>query len=162
MAALLGQRLETDGVRLHVGLKVTRVERAPGGRSIRVTATPAGLAAQFHLQQRMVAGIAATYEAFNFIQRVRSDAAAQPIDASLAEIANGPAGLGTAHRDLARRLNDQLVGDLEPTPSIVAGVDGPCRAIDAALDRLRDVQTKNSGSSQLGTWNPPAAPACGH
>ena len=68
----------------------------------RVTVTPAGLAAQFHLQQRMVAGIAATYEAFNFIQRVRSDAAAQPIADGLAEVASGPTGLGTAHRDLAQ------------------------------------------------------------
>ena len=109
----------------------------------------------------MVAGIAATYEALNFIQRVRSDAAAQPIEAALAEIASGPTGLGTAHRDLGRRLNDQLVGDLEPTPSVVAGVDGPCRAIDAALDRLRDLQAKNRGIPQLATWKPAAAPACG-
>jgi hypothetical protein len=58
-------------------------------------------------------------------------------------------------------LYDQLVGDLEPTPSIVAGVDAPCRAIDAALDRLRDLQAKNAGISQLTTWKPPAAPACG-
>jgi len=127
----------------------------------RVPASSAALAAQFTLQQRMVAGIAATYQAFNFIQQVRGDAAAQPIDAALAGIANGPDGLGTAHRDLARRLNDQLVGDLEPTPSIVAGVDAPCRAIDAALDRLRDLQSKNPGIAQLATWKPPAAPACG-
>jgi hypothetical protein len=127
----------------------------------RVPATPAALAAQFHLQQRMVAGIAATYQAFNFIQQARSAAAVQPIDAALADIASGPNGLGTAHRDLARRLNDQLVADLEPTSSIVAGVDGPCRAIDAALDRLRDLQSKNPGISQLATWKPPAAPACG-
>jgi photosystem II stability/assembly factor-like uncharacterized protein len=127
----------------------------------RVTVAPAGLAAQLRLQRRMVAGIAATYQAFNFIQQLRSSAAAPALDTPLAEIANGPAGLGAAHRDLARRLNDQLVADAEPTPSIVAGVEGPCRAIDAALDRLRDLQAKNSGTTGLTAWRPPAAPACG-
>ena len=127
----------------------------------RVPASPAALAAQFRLQQRIVAGITATYQAFNVIQQVRSQASAQPVEAALNEIANGPAGLGAAHRDLARRLNDQLVGDLEPPPSIVAGVDAPCRAIDAALDRLRDLQAKNPGITALASWKPPAAPACG-
>ena len=65
----------------------------------RVPVTAAALAAQFQLQQRMVAGIAATFDAFNVIQRVRSDAAAQSIDAALADIAGGAAGLGAAHRD---------------------------------------------------------------
>jgi hypothetical protein len=127
----------------------------------RVAATPAALAAQFRLQQRMVAGIAATHHAFNFIQQLRSQPAAQPIDAALGEIASGPAGLGSVHRDLARRLNDQLVGDIEPTPSVIAGVDAPCRAIDAALDRLRELQAKNPRIAQLATWKAPPAPACG-
>jgi hypothetical protein len=127
----------------------------------RVTVSSAGLAAQFRLQQRMVAGITATYQAFNAIQQARSEAAGQSIDAALAEIANGPAGLGAAHRDLARRLNDQLVGDIEPTASIIAGVDAPCRAIDAVLGRLRELQSKNPGIAALSAWKPPAAPACG-
>jgi len=127
----------------------------------RVPATPAALAAQFRLQQRMVAGIAATYDAFNFIQQLRGQGSVPAIEAALADIASGPAGLGTAHRDLARRLNDQLVGDLEPTASIVAAVDAPCRAIDAALDRLRELQAKNKEIAALAGWKPPAAPACG-
>jgi photosystem II stability/assembly factor-like uncharacterized protein len=126
----------------------------------RVVATPAALAAQFHLQQRIVAGITTTYQALNFIQQVRSEPAAQPVGTALAEIASGPTGLGAAHRDLARRLNDQLVGDLAPTPSIVAGVDAPCRTIDVALDRLRELQSKNPGIPALRSWTPPAAPAC--
>jgi len=125
----------------------------------RVPATPAALAAQFRLQQRMVAGITATYEAFNFIQQLRGSG--PEIDAALADIAGGPAGLGAAHRDLARRLNDQLVGDLEPPASVVAAVDAPCRAIDAALDRLRELQAKNTGIAPLAAWKRPAAPACG-
>ena len=124
----------------------------------RVPATPAALAAQLRLQQRMVAGITATYEAFTFIQQLHGQPAAQPVDAPLAEIATA---LGAAHRDLARRLNDQLVGDVEPTTSIVAGVDAPCRAIDAALDRVRDLQAKNPGIGLLTSWKPPAGPACG-
>jgi hypothetical protein len=127
----------------------------------RVPVDSAGLAAQFRLQQRLVAGITATYNAFNFIEQVRPAVGGQPIETALAEITNGPAGIGAAHRDLARRLNDMLVGDAEPTPSIVAGVDAPCRAIDAALDRLRQLQTANPGVSQLSGWKPPAAPACG-
>ena len=38
-AELLGQRLEADGVRLHVGMTATHVERGPDGRGIRLTAT---------------------------------------------------------------------------------------------------------------------------
>jgi hypothetical protein len=109
----------------------------------------------------MVAGIAATYQAFNFIQQLRTNAAVQALEAALADIASGPAGLGAAHRDLARRLNDQLVADADPTPSIVDGVDGPCRAIDAALDRLRDLQAKNPSIAPLTAWKAPAPPACG-
>ena len=82
----------------------------------------------------------------------------------------GPAGFGIAHRDLARRLNDQLVADMEPTSSVVAGVDGPCRAIDAALETLRRLQAANLSAlnamlargsmGALPAWTPPAAPAC--
>src|SRR5262249_46124630 len=37
----------------------------------RVAISPSALARQFHLQQRMVAGITATYHAFNYIQQLR-------------------------------------------------------------------------------------------
>jgi photosystem II stability/assembly factor-like uncharacterized protein len=154
----------------------------------RVPAPPAGLTAQFHLQQRMVAGIRTTYEAFNHVQELRAalakrttDAAghppaalivtaAQALDAALTQLASGPAGLGAAHRDLARRLNDQLVGDIQPTASVIAGVDGPCHAIDAALDGLRRLETTTvvelsamltrAGLMALPAWTPPAGPAC--
>ena len=113
----------------------------------RVTATAAALAAQFRLQLRIVAGIAATYRGFNYIEELHAAlakagdvAGARALDAKVTALASGPAGLGTAHRDLGRRLNDQLVGDVAPTPSVIAGVDGPCQAIDAALDGLRGLQ----------------------
>jgi hypothetical protein len=153
----------------------------------RVNVPPAALAAQFQLAQRMVAGIAATHGAYNYVQQLRaalrartSDAdgngagsasAAQALEAELAPLIDGPSGFGIAHRDLGRRLNDQLVADAEPTPSIVAGVDGPCRLIDAALDKLRALQStkvaelnaarSKSGAAALPSWTGPAAPACG-
>jgi hypothetical protein len=144
----------------------------------RVSATATALAAQFRLQQRIVAGIAVTYRGFNYIQELHEALAkagdvpaARSLDTAVTALASGPAGLGTAHRDLGRRLNDQLVGDAEPTPSVIAGVDGPCKAIDAALDTLRGLQATafaevnaalaRGGGSALPAWTPPAAPACG-
>jgi photosystem II stability/assembly factor-like uncharacterized protein len=127
----------------------------------RVPVDAAALARQFHLQQRMVAGITATYNAFNFIQQIRTPFAGQPIDATLTEIVAGPGGIGAAHRDLARRLNDALIGDADPTPSVIAGVDAPCHDIDVAFDKLRQLQAANPGVPQLSGWKAPAAPACG-
>jgi hypothetical protein len=155
----------------------------------RVSVPAAALAAQFQLQQRMVAGIATTYHAFNYIQQLRAAlttrsaeagnnasaaqiaTAVQTLNAALTPLANGPAAFGAAHRDLARRLNDMLVGDVQPTPSVIAGVDGPCKAIETALDGLRRLQTTTvaelnatlarASLAALPTWTAPAAPACG-
>jgi hypothetical protein len=80
-------------------------------------------------------------------------------------------GFGIAHRDLGRRLNDMIVADFDPTPSVIAGVNGPCDAIDTSLDGLRRLQTTSvaelnamlarAGLTALPVWTPPAAPACG-
>jgi photosystem II stability/assembly factor-like uncharacterized protein len=131
----------------------------------RVDTSPAALVAQFLLQQRMVAGIAVTFDAFNYIQKVRdalrgkTDSASRTLDGALDVLQNGPAGVGAAHRDLGRRLNDQIPADVGPTASVVAGVDAPCAAIDTALEGLRKLQTTMDAS--LPRWTPPAAPACG-
>jgi hypothetical protein len=155
----------------------------------RVPIAASALAAEFRLQQRMVAGLAATYHAVSHIQSVRAamairkteaannaaavqiSTALQALDTALAPLAAGPSGLGVAHRDLGRRLNDLLVGDVEPTPSVIAGVEGPCKAIDSALDGLRrleatsvaevNVTLSRAGLAVLPAWAPPAAPACG-
>jgi hypothetical protein len=145
----------------------------------RVQVSQSALEAQFQLQQRMVAGIAATFHAFNYIEQLRNALKARPstaeiksLDEALASLVSGPNPIGIAHRDLSRRLNDQTIGDAEPTPSVVAGVDGPCRSIDAALDALRKLQatsvaTVNASThasarpAPLPTWASPAAPACG-
>lgn len=42
LTALLGERLAGEGVQLHLGAKVTRVERGPEGRGIRVSAAREG------------------------------------------------------------------------------------------------------------------------
>jgi hypothetical protein len=147
----------------------------------RITVPAAALDAQFRLEQRMVAGLGATYHAVTYLQEMHAALTAPPangsansdaasLDAALMALTTGPEGLGTAHRDLGRRLNDQLVSDAEPTPSVVAGVDGPCHAIDAALDELRRLQTTRvadvntararTGAKPLPAWTPPPAPAC--
>jgi photosystem II stability/assembly factor-like uncharacterized protein len=154
----------------------------------RVAATPIALANQFQLEQRMVAGITATYHAVNYLDQLRnaltartSEATGKPaadqiataiqtINTALGPLTAGPASFGTAHRDLGRRLNDQLVGDVQPTPSIVAGVDGPCQAIDSGLATLRQLQAttitqlngvlRNAGLGELPAWTPMASPAC--
>jgi hypothetical protein len=137
----------------------------------RVAVSPAALDAQLRLQQRMVAGIAATYHAVNYVQQVRAaiggrlagaapDAAAslKTLDAALAPLDGSSGVFGLAHRDLGRRLNDQLVGDAAPTRSVIAGVDAPCAAIDKGLDALKKLDTSSLG---VAAWSPPGAPACG-
>ncbi|HTM23570.1 MAG TPA: hypothetical protein VL225_00170 [Vicinamibacterales bacterium] len=155
----------------------------------RVSVAPADLQAQFHLQQRMAAGLGATYHAVTYVQQLRAaladrvkqaagtpsapqiTSAAQALDASLAPLAGSAGAVGIAHRDLGRRINDQLIADARPTPSVVAGADGPCAAIDAALDGLRQLQTTSiaelnsmltrEGLGALPGWTPTPAPACG-
>jgi photosystem II stability/assembly factor-like uncharacterized protein len=153
----------------------------------RVHVPAAALAAQFRLQQRMVAGLTVSYEGFNYVTALRSAldslpartqsaagrdqiaAAARSLDTTLARIAT--AGFGIVHRDLGRRYSDQFIADAMPTPSVIAGVDSPCRQLDATLDRLRTLQTSSiaevsrmigrAGGGALPSWTPPAAPACG-
>ena len=136
----------------------------------------------------MVAGITVTFNAFGYFQQVRTAMAAtttqasnnaaaaqiqtavQALDTALNALTSGPAGLGAAHRDLGRRLNDMLISDVDPTPSVIAGVDGPCRNIDTSLDVLRGIEATTlaglnqtlarAGLAALPTWTPPAAPAC--
>jgi hypothetical protein len=155
----------------------------------RVMIPPAALAAQFRLQQRMVAGLGATFHGVNYLQALGSaltarkkeaagtaaaaqvTPAAQALETALAPLSSGPASFGIAHRDLGRRLNDMLVADFEPTPSVVAGVDGPCEAIDRAIVEVRRLQNSTlaelnttlsrAGLQPLPAWTPPAGPACG-
>ncbi|MFI5311694.1 MAG: WD40/YVTN/BNR-like repeat-containing protein, partial [Gemmatimonadales bacterium] len=153
----------------------------------RVHVPAAALAAQFRLQQRMVAGLAASYRGFTWIQQVRDAlaaltdstrkvapdqqllAGARALDAALQPLAT--AGFGIVHRDLGRRYSDQFIADAMPTPSVVAGVDSPCRQLDTTLNSLRNLQATSiaelnrqlarAGVAALPSWAAPAAPACG-
>lgn len=153
----------------------------------RITVPAEGLAAQFRLQQRAVAGVTATYDAVTYINQVREAlaarvkaaqgkdraiaAAARPIGNALDDLERGADGFGAAHRDLGRRLNDLLVADFAPTASVTEGVDRPCASIDGAIGRLRTLQGADikkmdaalarAGLEPLPAWTPPAAPACG-
>lgn len=150
----------------------------------RMTVPTAGLEAQFHLEQRMVAGITVTYHAVTYldelndaVQKLNAGAsggvqtAVQGLESTLKGISGGSGALGLAHRDLTRRINDQVVADAAPTPSVMTGVDEPCAAIDKALGELRQMESTSladlntqltrAGQKALPTWAPPAAPACG-
>ena len=134
----------------------------------------------------MVAGLTASYEGFNYTTELRAalDSAvvrakntpvadtvaniARSLDTTLTRVAT--AGFGIVHRDLGRRYSDQFIADAMPTPSVVAGVDEPCRQLDASMDTLRNVQAtvtalnttlKRANLPTLPSWTPPAAPACG-
>jgi hypothetical protein len=146
----------------------------------RVNVPSAALAAQFRLQQRMVAGLTVSYEGVNYIQTLRSAlaalsapaqiaSAARSLDSALAPLAT--AGFGIVHRDLGRRYSDQFIADAMPTPSVVAGVDEPCKQLDSTIGSFRSLQTTKVSAlnallagerlAALPAWTPPAAPACG-
>jgi hypothetical protein len=152
----------------------------------RVHVPAAALAAQFRLEQRMVAGLTVSYEGVTYIQQLRDALAhlpdqtrtiagadqiaarAKALDGALAPLAAG--GFGIVHRDLGRRYSDQFIADAMPTPSVIAGVDAPCAQLDATAEAVRKLQTTSiaelnamltqAGLAALPTWNPPATPAC--
>jgi photosystem II stability/assembly factor-like uncharacterized protein len=150
-------------------------------RDPRVAASPAALAVQFRLQQRMVAGLTASYEGVNHVVALRAAiaarseqaqsiaSAARSLDTELASLAAN--GFGIVHRDLGRRYSDQFIADAMPTPSVVAGVDAPCKQLDATIASLGKLQTTSmatlnaqlvsAGLGPLPMWKAPAAPACG-
>jgi photosystem II stability/assembly factor-like uncharacterized protein len=135
----------------------------------RVDVPQAGLEAQFNLQQRMVAGITTTYDAVNYVDSLNAaiekarggGKASVDLDAlakSLAPLTGSSGVFGLAHRDLSRRLNDQLIADMPPTANIIAGLDGPCKAVDEALTTIRSMQA-NASKLGLPVWTTPAS-AC--
>jgi len=155
-------------------------------RDPRVTASPAALAAQFRLQQRMVAGLTASYEGVNYVVALRAAlaarseqagnaastsiaSAARTLDTELASLITN--GFGIVHRDLGRRYSDQFIADAMPTPSVVAGVDEPCKQLDAtnaSLAKLQatgiaalNAQLASAGLGALPARKTPTASACG-
>ncbi len=135
----------------------------------RIDVPQAALEAQFDLQRRMVAGITTTYDAVNYvdaihaaIEKVRAGsknaAELDALEKTLGPLTGSSGVFGLAHRDLSRRLNDQLIADMAPPPNIVAAVDGPCKSVEEGLTAIRSIQ---AAASKLGlpTWTAPAS-AC--
>jgi hypothetical protein len=95
--------------------------------------------------------------------------AARSLDAELAALVTN--GFGIVHRDLGRRYSDQFIADAMPTPSVVAGVDDPCKRLDETIASLAKLQTtsiatlnaqfESAGLGALSVWKAPTAPACG-
>jgi hypothetical protein len=176
-----GATLTVDGHRMTQPIVVVQDPR--------IKVPDADLRAQLRLEQRMVAGLGVTYHAITYMQQVRNaltdrtkaiagkplapqfTKAAQTLDAALAPLAASAGPLGIAHRDLGRRINDQLIADAKPTESVIAGVDVPCASIDTALDTVRKLQAtsladlngmiRRAGLEALPSWTPPTSPACG-
>jgi hypothetical protein len=126
-------------------------------RDPRVNVPATALAAQFRMQQRMVAGLTGSYEGVNHIQALRAAlaarseeasgkaggaeivSAAKTLDATLESLAT--TGFGIVHRDLGRRYSDQFIADAAPTASVLAGVDEPCKQLDRANESLRKMES---------------------
>jgi photosystem II stability/assembly factor-like uncharacterized protein len=141
--------LSVDGQHAAQPLEVINDPRVPIAR--------AALLAQTRLQDRMVHGMAVSFEGYNAVAALQaalatvegSDqlrSAARSLDeqaAALASGASGQGGFGPGNRDLARHLDDMEFGDVAPTPSDVAAVDAACHEVDAALTGLRRLEGKD-------------------
>jgi len=155
----------------------------------RSPASQADLEAQFLVEQQIVNGLSASYDAYEAIRQMRQAlagdqaktpqdtgliAAAKALDKKAATLMDGAGngGFGIANRDLARRLQDLDFGDMRPTASDMAAIDEGCRHLQeglAQLDQMRqqDVPALNQmlAAAHLPALTPPAdppVPACGH
>jgi photosystem II stability/assembly factor-like uncharacterized protein len=145
-----------------------RVELSVGGQTSdqtlvvepdpRVGIPQAALVAQLDLEQRMVAGMAVTYDRFASLEHLRQ----QMTDTALANriealASRADSGFGPANRDLTRHLEDMESGDIDPTPSDVAAVTADCQLIDAALAGLAQLNTALTAAHVATIPDPPPA-----
>lgn len=173
-------KLTVDGQTYTRPLTIKNDPRSP--------ATQADLTAQLALEQRVMAGLTATYDTYYQIDRVRKALATLPaqndgnaalaqaaeaLDKQLAPLAagTGNSGFGVANRDLARRLQDLEFGDYDPTSSDINAVEASCGQITQAAAALRQIQTDAvpkvnqlltaAGQAALPPLSPPAGAPCG-
>jgi len=166
--------LDVDGKSLTQPLEVMNDPRVPISTQALVTQT--------RFQERIVAGMAVSYDQFNRVTALRGAlasaaardtqlvATARALDA-LASGTGGQSGFGPANRDLARHLDDMEFGDALPTPSDIAAVEADCREIDRALAGFRRMATQDLSSlnarlkaahrAEVAVEPVPAGPACG-
>jgi hypothetical protein len=125
----------------------------------RVPVSQAAIVAQVAFERRMSAGLEASNKGFmtvaHFHDWLASDiksgdpalrAAARSFDSTLTLLANAPqGGFGSLNRDLARRLTDMEYGEVMPTASVLAAVNGNCADLQRALVKLNQVQVQRIG-----------------
>ena len=154
----------------------------------RVMASPADLAAQLRQEERMMGGLAVSYDAFYQLQTLRAaltrvipqadgkagadqiTVAARAIDDTASRLGAPQGVFGTANRDLARYLVDMEVGDGAPVPSVIAAIDSACHKVDEAATSVRTLEAAVARLNALLThaqlaavpgWAVPAGSPCG-
>ncbi len=140
---------------------------------------------QLAFERRMMAGMAASYDGFNAVHRLRGvlaqdmtklhggslAKAAKALDDKASDLTLASAtGFGPANRDLARHLEDMEFGDVKPTPSDLAAAELDCRQIDKASVALTSLVSTDVPSlnerlarahlTKLPSLTVPARPAC--
>ena len=98
----------------------------------RLNVSTQDLKKQFDLAQKLAAGMAATYEAYN--------QAAAAKDAKAQELADGPAGLGPMNRELTRLMIAVGQSDTEPASSVIEAFTALCQESQSALTRWNDLR----------------------
>ena len=113
---------------------------------------------QLDLAQKVAVSMAATYEGYNQVAKLRKElagltakspdtvAAAKALDEKakgLTDAAGPPAGLGPMNRDLTRLMIAVGQSDSPPASSVVETYAGMCQDARAALGRWSDLRTND-------------------
>jgi photosystem II stability/assembly factor-like uncharacterized protein len=130
----------------------------------RLSVSEQDLRQQLELGQKIVAGMAATYEGYNQAARLRTElaavvtglkqsgkspealAAAEALDGKaqgLTDAAGPPAGLGPMNRDLTRLLIAVDQSDSPPASEVIEAFAGMCQDTEAALARWNDLRSRD-------------------
>lgn len=124
----------------------------------RSAVTASDLDHQLALEKRVMAGLAASYNAYQGMASVRQALASDEgkttgeLEASLAGFdrqlealvgGNARSGFGVANRDLGRRMQDLEFGDYDPTPSDVSAVDASCQQIADAASQVESLRQQD-------------------
>ncbi len=174
-------RLEVDG---QTYTRELTVKNDP-----RISISQSALAEQAQFEQRMMAGMRASFRGFHLIRHLvavlkadeeqaegkpdgaQAIAAAEAFAKKAGPIATGPRNsFGIANRGLGRHLEDMEFGDLRPTPSDLAAGAADCHFIHAARAAFEQLQSSSLSSlnaaltrahlQPLPTTTLPPAPVC--
>jgi photosystem II stability/assembly factor-like uncharacterized protein len=152
----------------------------------RISILPWELGAELRFERQITTAMGASYHSFQQLSRLSQAARralaavkGQPqlaaglrrLEHQAEKLANGKDGAGLANRGLGRHLEDMEFGDLLPTASDRAAVEGDCQRLDAALAGLRSIEGQSlptlnqqlgqAGLAALPTATAPNDPACG-